>query len=276
MADDKKYYYMRLKENFFDSDNMLILESMPDGYLYCNILLKLYLRSLKDNGRLMLNGRIPYNPQMLATVTRHHVGTVEKALNIFIELGLVDVLDNGAIYMMDIQNYIGKSTTEADRKRVYREKISAEKRALKLPTGQKADKCPDKSTPEIEIEKEIDIELEKEKEKKTKPARHKYGQYENVLLSDEDMQKLQNEFPYDWQQRIERLSEYIASSGKSYKNHLATIRSWARKDKPQQRKSYNDKPIPEPEPVEQLTPEQQEYMKNWIANREKRKQGATT
>lgn len=64
----------------------------------------------------------------------------------------------------------------------------------------------------------------------TKPIRHKYGSYKNVLLSDEDMEKLMTEFPHDGVERIERLSEYIASTGKKYKSHLATIRSWARKD----------------------------------------------
>lgn len=64
----------------------------------------------------------------------------------------------------------------------------------------------------------------------TKPIRHKYGMYNNVLLSDEDMEKLRTEFPHDYSDRIERLSEYIASTGKSYKSHLATIRSWARKE----------------------------------------------
>ena len=62
------------------------------------------------------------------------------------------------------------------------------------------------------------------------PVRHKYGEYKNVLLSDEDMEKLKNEFPVDYMERIERLSGYIASTGKSYKNHLATIRNWARKE----------------------------------------------
>ena len=64
-----------------------------------------------------------------------------------------------------------------------------------------------------------------------KLTRHKYGTYKNVLLTDEDMEKLKSEFPDDWQNRIERLSDYIASSGKTYKNHLATIRVWAKKDK---------------------------------------------
>ena len=63
-----------------------------------------------------------------------------------------------------------------------------------------------------------------------KSTRHKYGMYKNVLFTDEEYQKLQEEFPHDYTDRIERLSEYIASAGKKYKNHLATIRSWARKD----------------------------------------------
>lgn len=65
--------------------------------------------------------------------------------------------------------------------------------------------------------------------KKPKPVRHKYGQYANVMLSDEELGKIKSEFP-DWEARIERLSEYMASTGKGYKSHLATIRAWARKD----------------------------------------------
>lgn len=77
--------------------------------------------------------------------------------------------------------------------------------------------------------------------KKEKPVKHKYGQYDNVLLTDEELAKLKQEFPYDWQRRIENLSEYIASTGKGYKNHLATIRNWARRDDPA-------KPFAEPPP----------------------------
>ena len=158
MADNQKYYYMRLKEDFFDSnDAVKILEAMQDGYLYSNILLKLYLKSLKFNGRLMYNDRIPYNAEVLATLTNHKIGVVEKALDIFEKLGLIEVLDNGAIYMLDIQNYIGKSSTEADRKREYRNQIEEEKRLL---IGQMSGQMSDKTTPEIEreIEKEIDTE----------------------------------------------------------------------------------------------------------------------
>ena len=68
MADNKKYYYLKLKDNFFDSDEMIILESMPDGYIYSNILLKLYLRSLKYQGRLMFNDKIPFNSTIVVGV----------------------------------------------------------------------------------------------------------------------------------------------------------------------------------------------------------------
>ena len=157
MADNKKYYYLKLKENFYDSEELIILQNMPDGYLYSDILMKLYLRSLKNNGKLMFKDVIPYTPTALAQVVRHQVGTVEKAIEIFKQLGLIEVLDNGAIYMLDIQNFIGESSSEADRKRKYREEIKQQKTLL----GQMSDKCPDKSTPEIEIEKEININTDK-------------------------------------------------------------------------------------------------------------------
>lgn len=64
-----------------------------------------------------------------------------------------------------------------------------------------------------------------------KEPRHKYGEYSNVLLSDTDLEKLQEEFPTEWEERVERLSAYMASTGKTYKNHLATIRNWARRDR---------------------------------------------
>ena len=161
MADSRKYYYLKVKEDFFGSDALIILESMPDGFLYSNILLKLYLKSLGSDGKLMFKDRIPYNSEILSQVTRHSVGTVEKALRIFKELELIEVLDNGAIYMLDIQNYVGKSSTEADRKRNYRSQIEAEKTTHKLLDKTDKDKCPDISPPELEIELEIELELNK-------------------------------------------------------------------------------------------------------------------
>ena len=69
MSDNRKYYYLKLKENYFDDDSIVLLESMQDGVLYSNILLKLYLKSLKHGGRLQLDENIPYTAQMIATIT---------------------------------------------------------------------------------------------------------------------------------------------------------------------------------------------------------------
>ena len=100
MSDNRKYYYLKLKENYFDDDSIVLLESMQDGVLYSNILLKLYLKSLKHGGRLQLDEDIPYTAQMIATITRQQIGTVERALQIFLKLGLVEVLDSGTFYIL--------------------------------------------------------------------------------------------------------------------------------------------------------------------------------
>lgn len=124
-----KYYYLRLKENFFDSDEIKLLESGENGLEYSSFLLKLYCKSLKQEGRLTLNDLVPYDAEMLATVTRCSVEFVEKALKKLKRLGLIEVLDDGVIYMLDIQNFIGKSSDVADRRRGYRARIDGEKEA---------------------------------------------------------------------------------------------------------------------------------------------------
>ena len=138
MSENRKYYYMKLKENFFTDAKMVILESMQDGLLYSNLLLKMYLMSLKYNGILMLNDHLPHTPQTIATFTRHQIGTVERAIKVFLEFGLVEILTNGSYYMADIQLLIGQSSTEGERKRKERMRL---KRQNLLPSGQ-ADKCP--------------------------------------------------------------------------------------------------------------------------------------
>lgn len=166
MADNRKYYYLKLKENFFDSDEIKILESMKDGYIYSNILLKLYLRSLRSEGRLMYRNVIPYTPEIISTLVGHPVGIVEKALDIFNKLGLIEVLDNGAIYMMDIQNFIGRSSTEADRQRRYYNKIKTEKEAaVGAPERPAVEAKPEAAAGHAE-EKERPAESESEPERK--------------------------------------------------------------------------------------------------------------
>ncbi len=228
MSDNRKYYYLKLKENYFDDDSIVLLESMQDGVLYSNILLKLYLKSLKHGGRLQLDEDIPYTAQMIATITRQQIGTVERALQIFLKLGLVEVLDSGTFYMSNIELLIGQSSTEAERKRAARLQNKALS-ALRTSGGHLSDIRP----PEIEIELEKEIEIKREIEKvrpETGRPSHTYGRYQNVFLTDEELADLQVSFPAVWEQYIEKLSEYMASTGKRYQSHAATIRRWAGED----------------------------------------------
>lgn len=216
MADNKKYYYMRLNENYFDTETQVLLESMPDGYLYSNILLKLYLKSLKNDGRLMFNEKIPYSPQMIATITRHQIGTVERALKIFKELNIIELIDSGAIYMLDIQNFIGKSNTEADRKRAYRNKIEREKKEM----GHLSSNCP----PEIEIELDIDIN---KKENYIKEKKFKKPTVEEV---EKYCQERKNGI------NANKFVDYYDSIGwivgkKPMKDWKACVRTWEKKEK---------------------------------------------
>lgn len=183
---DKGYYYLKLKENFFDGDEMKILESMENGYLYSNILLKLYLKAIKNEGKLVFNEYIPYDVKMLATIVGHNVDVVEKAIKIFQTMHLIEILDNGTIYMMNMQQMIGSISSEGVRKAEYRERIRLEKQGTNL--GQ----CPNiisisNSVSQSNSIKEEGVGEEKnkkeEKESKTLTIIKQYFTDEEVILS---------------------------------------------------------------------------------------------
>ena len=231
MTENRRYYYLKLKEYFFNSETMMILESMQDGLLYSNLLLKMYLMSLKSGGILLLGDHFPHTPQTIATCTRHQIGTVERALKIFLQLGLIEILTDGAYYMTDIQLLIGQSSTEGERKKRERSRLQRQKL---LPSGV-VDICPpapvDKCPPILERDKDIEIDIEKDRElERGRAAPAAFGRYQNVFLSAGELSELQADFPTVWQEYIERLSEYMASTGKTYKNHAATIRRWVAED----------------------------------------------
>lgn len=246
MSDNKKYYYLRLKDNFFDSDELKILESMKDGYLYSNILLKLYLRSLKNDGKLVVNDRIPYNAEMLASVTGHQVGTIKQALSMFKELGLIEILENGAIYMLDIQNFIGKGSTEADRQRLYDRRISDERKQKKLTQSRNLEEILEKSTPEIEIELEKDIEIEKEIHSSAKSTTTKRKRFEKPSISDIKQYCMERNNNVN----AEHFFDYYESNGwkvgkNSMKDWKAAVRTWERSEyrKPNSKKNSKEDAI---------------------------------
>lgn len=161
MANKSSYYYLKIKENFFDTEDMKLLESMDNGYQYSNILMKMYLLSLKNGGKLMYKDKIPYNSKMLSTILNHNIDILDKAINIFKELNLIEVMDTGAIFMIDIQNFIGKSSDEADRIRAFRSRIETEKQLENKSDVQMYNKC----TTDVANIKDKDITKDRDKDR---------------------------------------------------------------------------------------------------------------
>ena len=244
MADVK---WIKICTDIFDDDKILLIESLPEADGIIVIWFKLLCMAGKQNnsGVFMMNERIAYTDEMLATIFRRPINTVRLALNVFEKYGMIEIVD-GAITIPNWEKHQSleklERNKELNRKRVAAHREKQKQLALK-------DKCNDYSNGDVmqcnatdknrieedknRIEEDKNrerIDLEEEPQATKKTVRHKYGEYKNVLLSDEDMEKLKKEFPEDYNERIERLSGYIASSGKSYKSHLATIRNWARKD----------------------------------------------
>jgi len=165
---NKKYYYLKLKDNFYNTEDIKLLESMKNGYEYSSLYLKLCLLSLKGEGALLYKNRIPYKAEMLSTITGHSIEVVKYAINLFVELEMLTILDNGTIFIDDIQNLIGHGSTEAERKLAYRKKIEKIK---------KVGHCPDICPPEKEKEKEKEKENRIEYKKFKKPTIKEIEEY---------------------------------------------------------------------------------------------------
>lgn len=160
MAENKRYYWLKLKRDFFRRHDIQIVENMPNGKDYILFYLKLLCESVDHNGNLRFSEQIPYNEQMLATITNTNIDVVRSAIQVFEELEMMEVLDDGTYFMNEVQKMLGSETKWAEKKRDYR-----------LKKGQ----CPqgvlpmsDKSKRES-IEKDIDKEKENTKESSPVP-----------------------------------------------------------------------------------------------------------
>lgn len=159
MKTTQRYYWLKLQENFFERDEIKIIESMPNGKDYILFYLKLMLKSINDSGRLMFKNTIPYTPEMLSTITRTNIDVVRVAVDTFIGLGLMEKLDDGALFMGEVNKMLGTETDYAQKKREYRErKVSG--------------LLPDKlKTKKDNVRQEIDIDKEIEKDTPYNPPR---------------------------------------------------------------------------------------------------------
>lgn len=124
---EKKYYWLKLNLDFFDKEETKLIENMPNGKEYIIFYMKLLLKSANSEGRLMFREVIPYTDEMLASVTNTNIDIVRSAVKLFLSLGMMQKLDDGALFLHEVQNMIGSETIAAKKKRAYREKKKTEK-----------------------------------------------------------------------------------------------------------------------------------------------------
>jgi len=128
MAINKRYYWLKLPEDFFQSETIRWLEEQPNGIYYSNFYLKLCLMSINDNGMLIRRvGEmyIPYDIKRLSELTNINSDTIMIAINLLKKLGLLEVLDNGAFYLNQVKNMVGSESESAKRVRKHRNKTKA-------------------------------------------------------------------------------------------------------------------------------------------------------
>jgi len=151
----EKFYWLKLKRDFFKRHDIKVVESMDNGKEYILFYMKLLLESVDHNGNLRFNETIPYNEKMLATITDTNIDIVRNAMKIFTELKLIDIMDDSTIYMNEVNNMIGIQTYGAERKQLQRQNNN-----VNLLSGHKGDICPPDIDKEIELDKEIEIKKE--------------------------------------------------------------------------------------------------------------------
>lgn len=157
-----KFYWLKLKKDFFKRHDIKIVKSMPNGKDYILFYMQLLLESIDHEGALRFSETIPYDENMLSTITDTNIDIVRSAMKIFTQLGMIEVLDDQTIYMCEVSKMIGSETAAAGRKRAQRERDAA-----RLAAGNDAEtlrltsNCDNVTT----LSQNSHIEKEKEKEK---------------------------------------------------------------------------------------------------------------
>ena len=151
-----RFYWLQLKEDFFDEDAIDWLEDQPNGKEYSLFYLKLCLKSLRTNGYLIRqvgNMLVPYDHIKLGELTKTNPDTVLVAMELLLKIGLVQKLENGELYIKQVENMIGSQSVGAFKKQ--QQIMRRENKLIEGGTG--VEKIP----PNIDIDKEKDIDIEK-------------------------------------------------------------------------------------------------------------------
>ncbi len=218
--------WIKIVTDIFDDEKVLLIESLPEADSIIVIWFKLLCLAGKQNnsGVFVMSNGLAYTDKMLATIFRRKEATVNLALRTFEEFGMIEIINDA----ITIPNWSKHQTLDQleERKEYMRNYMQKYREKQKLLVdGDSKVNCKVYSKANVNsLDKDID------KNKNKKKEINKYGEYQNVFFTDEQYEKLKIEFPNDYNNRIEKLDLYIQSTGKKYKDCLATIRNWARNE----------------------------------------------
>ena len=221
MSDNKRFYWLKLKEDFFDDETIRYIEEQENGIKYSNFYLKLCLKSLRTDGKLIrLVGEIliPYDVKSLSSLTGVDVDTVRCAMALFEKIGCVKMLDSGELYISQLSEMVGSETDKARAMRVIRAREKY---------GNDVTRMLPECYPEKDIEKELDTELEKERESKRKrftpPSVDEVREYCNEINATISPDAFVDYYAAQgW---------IYGKSGKQMKDWKAAVRNWQRREK---------------------------------------------
>lgn len=246
--DDIKW--VKITTDMFDNRKIRHLRRLPEGNNIVLIWVMLLTMAGRCNagGMVFLTETIPYTAKMLADELDFEENTVKLALSALEQLGMVTTSDNGYFCISGWEEYQNIEGMEKIRenKRLAQARWRAKKAEIAVESTVDSTRI-SVDDADIERERELDIEGELDKDtlshslkgktkepfrdtKNGRENRERIGRFQNVLLSSEEQERLKKEFP-DWAAMVDRLSGYMASTGKTYASHYATLLKWAQEDK---------------------------------------------
>ena len=246
----KRYYWLKLKNDFFNQREIKKLRRIAGGDTFTIIYLKMQLLSIQSEGVLKFEGTEESLSEQLALELDEDEDNIKLTLAFLSQNNLIEQISDSEFLMPQATQSLGSEVGSAERVRRHRDKkalqcntdvtqgdadvtkcnTEIENRDKRLELENKDREREKNDTPTDTVSDTLPKPKAKSKPKKITPAKSNYGEYSNVLLTDEEYNKLLIEIP-NASEYIEKLSSYMESTGKTYKSHIATIRNWFRNDK---------------------------------------------
>lgn len=235
--------WIKIVTDIFDDEKILLIETLPDADALIVIWFKLLCLAGKQNnsGVFLMNNKIPYTEEMLAAILRRPINTVKLALQTFENFGMIEIVD-GVITIPNWDKHQNlqklEMVREQTRKRVAKHRASQKLLASGTQETEGKEECNalhdcynDVTKHESNADRLDKIRLDKDKNRIDK--KYKYGDYKRVELTQNEYQKLCDDFGKDFiDNQITLLDEYVESNNNKnkYKNFNLVLRKSIREN----------------------------------------------